>query len=345
MNKREFKHLELLRILAVILVIFNHIDINYYYYHNTDNLITFVISLLITILVRINIPLFLMISGSLLLNLQEDIKTVLTKRVSRVFAATLFFSLIQYLVRSINERIPSPSISDFFRRFMTGDIQETYWFLYLYMGVLLILPFLGKIARSLTHTDFCYLILLKLACDLLPVLLSFIGLGISSNLLSPITGFLDGAFYMLCGFYMDRCLDIHTAPTAKPGFVALIVGTALPFLYVLTIYLSSGSIADHVVGSTTAVMALGTFWMGKQLQSRISHSPILIRILNGVGPCVFGIYLTEQLIRVFFYQSYLYLIEHTFGILASFLYALETFFGALLLILLLRKIPILRKIL
>ncbi len=345
MNKREFKHLELLRILAVILVIFNHIDINYFYYHNTDSIITFCISLFVTILVRINIPLFLMISGSLLLRRNEDIKTILIKRVSRVFAAAILFSLIQYLVRSGNGRIPTPSVFDFFHRFINGDIQETYWFLYLYMGILLLLPFLGKIALSLTLQDFRYLIILKAGVDLLPLLLSFGGIGLSSNLLSPVSGFLDGAFYMLCGFYMDHCIRSHTRASAKSGLIALALGIAFPFLFVLIIYLNSGTIADYVVGSTTFLMALGTFWMGKQFQSEISCHPRLIRILDGIGPCVFGIYLAEQLIRVLFYQTYIFLIEHTFGIFASFLYALETFFGSLVLVLCLRRIPILRKIL
>lgn len=97
MNEREYKYLELLRIIAVVLVIFNHIDINHFYYHNTNNIVTFAVSVLVTVVVRINIPIFLMISGSLLLKKEESIRDIFTKRISRIFLATIVFSVVQYI--------------------------------------------------------------------------------------------------------------------------------------------------------------------------------------------------------------------------------------------------------
>ena len=79
-KKEKQIYLEFIRIVAVFLVILNHIDINYYYYHNRDSIITFIISLLVTIIVRINVPLFFMISGVVLIRNYKGISNIYKKR-------------------------------------------------------------------------------------------------------------------------------------------------------------------------------------------------------------------------------------------------------------------------
>ena len=59
MNSESHAHrgyIDLLRVIAILLVILNHIDINYYYYHNTSSYVTFTVSLLVTVLCRIDVP-------------------------------------------------------------------------------------------------------------------------------------------------------------------------------------------------------------------------------------------------------------------------------------------------
>ena len=49
-------HIEMLRIMAVVMVVLNHSDLYYTYYTNTDSVLTFSVSLLLSCICRINVP-------------------------------------------------------------------------------------------------------------------------------------------------------------------------------------------------------------------------------------------------------------------------------------------------
>jgi surface polysaccharide O-acyltransferase-like enzyme len=44
-------------------------------------------------------------------------------------------------------------VGEFFRRFYTQKIFVPYWFLYEYLGVLFVLPFLRKMMQNLTEQE------------------------------------------------------------------------------------------------------------------------------------------------------------------------------------------------
>ena len=61
-EKSKMVHLEVIRILAVCLVVFNHTDGYFLYFTTTDHPITYLVSLFFSVLCRINVPLFFMVS-------------------------------------------------------------------------------------------------------------------------------------------------------------------------------------------------------------------------------------------------------------------------------------------
>ena len=74
-------YFELMRVIAVGLVIFNHIDGYTLYQVSSGSAQWFYMFL--TMITRINVPLFFMISGALLLRKQEEFPLVLKKRVKK----------------------------------------------------------------------------------------------------------------------------------------------------------------------------------------------------------------------------------------------------------------------
>ena len=73
MEKQRKLHLEMIRIIAVFLVIFNHTD-GFIYYIETTNRLTWLFSLGMAGICRIAVPLFFMVSGALLLDREESVK-------------------------------------------------------------------------------------------------------------------------------------------------------------------------------------------------------------------------------------------------------------------------------
>ena len=155
MHKKSY--LELTRIIAIILVIFHHIDITSLFYHDTTSMGTYTVSLFVTLLVGMDVPLFFMVTGATLLNKQEKIPVVWKKRIPRMITVLVIFSLAQYLFQALRGKLEAPGIGDFFGRLFRGEIQQTYWFLYAYIGLLVIISVLRCIIDKITSDIYIYI--------------------------------------------------------------------------------------------------------------------------------------------------------------------------------------------
>ena len=157
-------YFDIMRIIACALVIFNHSDA-YYFYQTSSGLKQF-IYMCITMITRINVPLFFMISGALLLGRNESIQFVIKKRVSRIVCAILIFDIGNFLIRKIaaiyRGREYTYTLFGFFRNALSNDLDGTgaYWFLFAYLGFLFMLPFLQRAAKEMTKEDFIVLIVI-----------------------------------------------------------------------------------------------------------------------------------------------------------------------------------------
>lgn len=102
----------------------------------------------LTSLVNTAVPLFLMLSGTLLLGKEEPLGTFLRKRFSRILLPFVIWSLVFYLVLN-----PPRSLSclwDFPWKLLTGGIHGIYWFVYMIIGLYLLTPLLRPAMRDCT---------------------------------------------------------------------------------------------------------------------------------------------------------------------------------------------------
>lgn len=147
-------YLDALRIIAVFLVIFNHLNGYLMYQISSGWKVWFYMFL--TMITRVNVPLFLMISGSLLLGKEEPISVILKKKFIRMFSVLLIFSTLLYAVAA-QENF---SISVWFLKISSNSIEGSYWYLYAYIGMLM-LPYLRRIVKGFCDKDFIYIIVLN----------------------------------------------------------------------------------------------------------------------------------------------------------------------------------------
>ena len=113
---------ELMRVIAIFLVIFNHSQERGFTLYEIAGGSAFnnTVSLILAILCKIAVPLFLMISGGLLLHKEETVRDILVKRVLRIGAALVLFSGVLYLFRIRWGTIEAPGAFDFFKRLKNG---------------------------------------------------------------------------------------------------------------------------------------------------------------------------------------------------------------------------------
>lgn len=170
-NQRHLD-IELIRIIACFFVIFNHTgEDGFFLFSRYDwKSISFWIYLMISIFCKCSVPLFFAVTGALLLEKEETPGRLWRHRIGRAGLILLFWSFFYYL-DEIRLGWRTFQIGEFAGQFFYGDWNLSFWYLYAYIPLLMTLPFLRKMVKSLTDRDFCYLFFLAFAfLSLLPAL-------------------------------------------------------------------------------------------------------------------------------------------------------------------------------
>ncbi len=145
LKKEKNFNLELLRVIACVMVVCIHVS-NYYsrgYGLGEVSNISYIFSVITNAFSRIAVPIFFMISGSLLIDETLFIRKSL-KRVWNTFLVlavwTVIYAIWNYMYR---DRIYD------FRLIFYEPIKKHLWFLYAIIGMYLVLPFLQKMFHDM----------------------------------------------------------------------------------------------------------------------------------------------------------------------------------------------------
>ena len=296
----------MLRIIACFLVIFNHLSGYHAYQHATDGIQAFYY-MVYTMITRINVPIFFMISGSLLLSKDIGYKELLCKRTVRILAALVCASLVAYLV-NIRHNISSFHLIDFLRNLFNGKHVNAYWYLYAYLGFLLMVPMFRRIAKQFSHADFLLLLVIHFFFfTLLPLgnyVLKQFGISevaISGDLSFPLVG-TKALFYPLIGYYIDRVFDISKINRKNvwmlPGIILVGIAISSGFTYHQGI---NYQYTQGFVQTFDYTTAIAVFLLVKYLFTNvtlISNSKIFNQVTVFVGSLTFGIYLIDPVLKV-----------------------------------------------
>jgi len=108
------------------------------------------------------VPVFVMISGALLLNpdKKEDLNTFYRKRLSRVFIPFIFWSIFFLIIRcAANCKLPT--MKYLATNILSGKPYYHMWFLYMIMILYLFTPFLRKIVAGSSRREITILVVLS----------------------------------------------------------------------------------------------------------------------------------------------------------------------------------------
>ena len=198
-------HLELLRILAIFFVVLNH-NSAYGWYLQVPSLPLRLLGSGLSALIKTAVPLFFMVSGALLLPKEESLGALLRKRVLRYGLVLALFSLLAYLLALRQSGQPF-SLYYYITRLYAFRFLDSYWFLYGYLGYLLSLPLLRRMARGMSDREFLYVFALGLVFQGMDLLTTFLFreelYAESSFTLIAIN---YTVFYPLLGYYLEHRL-------------------------------------------------------------------------------------------------------------------------------------------
>lgn len=150
------------------------------------------------------VPCFLMVSGALLLNPGRPVtvKKCLTKYIPRMLIALVVFCLLFRALEILvnHEPVNAETLLSGFYEIFSGTSWSHVWYLYLMIGIYLLLPFYHKIASNSTAGELRYLMIVYVIfLSLVPVLKTF---GISVGFYICVSAIYP--FYLFCGYALRQ---------------------------------------------------------------------------------------------------------------------------------------------
>lgn len=135
-NDIKINYLDVLRVLATFAVILLHYSGSYTY---RIGIPTFDLGIIIFSLTRWSVPIFLMITGALLLQKNVDIVLFYKKRMKRLLLPLLFYSFVYIIYRIIKDEF---IIKDLIQIVFVKGAYFHFWYVYMLIGIVLFIPFL-----------------------------------------------------------------------------------------------------------------------------------------------------------------------------------------------------------
>ena len=143
-------YLDWLRVVATFMVVTIHVSAGIIGINYHDAPTTWLGANFYESLSRSSVPLFVMISGALLLGDQREISYshFLSKRVSKIFIPLVSWSLIYYIYQVFDHWYPVFSVKQFISLFLTNGISVHFWFMYMILGIYLTTPIVKIFIQS-----------------------------------------------------------------------------------------------------------------------------------------------------------------------------------------------------
>ena len=299
-NKKSYKtHIECLRIIAAFFVIFNHTGAFSYFMTFDTSSIKYWFFLTLSVVCKISVPLFFMISGALLLKKYDESPKILIKRIFRIICALTIFSFLSYL-QQINLGNETFNIKRFFTIMIESDWLNVFWYLYAFIAYLITLPFMRILAKHMNNKHYLYLVILQLSfTGIIPIALYLLYQGnhnINPNFsISWILGHYP--IYPLIGHYLENRLDIKKVHTKNILLLWLSNIFCIGLICYVTYFnnLQTGAFPQTFLMSLILINCITVYITFKKIWSNYSTGHIG-NIINSVGKCTFGIYLLHGLI-------------------------------------------------
>jgi len=296
--------------------------------------------------IRFCVPVFVMCSGAMLLSGTKDMLPLAfyKKRLPKLLLPLLVWSVVYYVYKIGPEHLFShASLEDFLAQLLTAKIIGNFWFLYMLLGVYLSAPFLQILLHATTRSQQWLFVGLSL------------GLPGFVLLWQPLLALRFGVEYSIFSSYVGYFVLGHLLQTAEPAqrkgrlllFSLYLAMVLLTFFCQWSVQQRSSAYQFIFLEYTMlniAVMSAAVFMLLRSVP--LPGSPKWRNRIATVGKATYGIYLVH-ILAVFYLRLGIFgvpIVSTDFPpFLGVLIVAVGGFVLSLTMVLLLAKIPLLRK--
>ena len=344
---RRHAYLDAVRILAILLVLFIHSGSRgSYLYQKLAGSWTYWPALANGILCWAAVPLFFMASGALLLGREESFGALL-RRFLRFFLVLLLCSALQYVYMNDGD-VSRLHLWYFLQVFYYNYLLDTYWFLYAYLGFLLSLPLLRRLAVSMGDRDFWYLLGVYALLKALGVFeLLYWGGAYTLNRSVVIFFAADCVCYPLLGYWLHERVEegAFTGRRLLLLTAASLAGLGLSCVLVHHANAIGAPEPGNYYTTFLYLPVLTLFYALRLLFLRHPPGERAAAVLRTLGGCSFGVYLFENIFKRLAEPVYTALAPRLGRLPACWLWIAASYLIGCAAVWLLKKIPGLRRLL
>lgn len=366
MKNNRKTYLDIARIVAIFFVLYNHTGgLQLYKIHTGPS--QFIDFIFATFTV-INVPLFFMVSGSLLLDKEETFLEIFKHRIMRFIMVIVIFTFAMFFLVKIKsmyvEETEIIALKDIVFDIFSGEVTylHVFWFMYAYIGFLVMLPFLRLIAKGLDKEKFCILIgVAFIYHTFIPVIDIILrsrnmhGLNLSSYFNESISIVVfRSLLYPLLGYYIDKKIDVATIRLKHIVllFVATMIGVvATTMSSILQSIICGGYTVDYL-NVSTYVTTIFVFVLIKWLfgYKRPIKNSRIINFVSCAGSLTFGIYILDPFMRLLFMDKYIDIARSVYANIsyhqiASVIWTIGSMIVSGIIIYVIKKLPLFKTIL
>lgn len=340
-NTKRYFWIDLLKIIACFWVIVNHSSGYLLEITGNTNLSVGVYSFIFTCC-KCAVPIFIMVTGYLLLNSKKELnyKYSFTK-IIRILVPLVGLSFIAFIIQN---GIKDLNLISFIKSFLAAPIIIPYWYLYMLIGIYILIVILQKIKNSLSDLDYKIIITITL---LIPGIMQLIKtlLGFSFSEYFMISLLPSSIGLLLTGHYLSK-LELK-----RKNFIISIsvfsVSVLGMFSYMFVNFLQKGIISysfDSAFSIFSIMIAMSTFYICRYLFEKKNINVFVNKVVCSLSDATFGIYLIHYFLiyKIYTLVKSLLMINPYIGLLCL---QIIVFLVCYVIITILRKIKILKKFL
>jgi len=239
--------------------------------------------------VQFCVPIFVMISGVLLLSKEYELSFFLNKKLIRIIIPFLFWSLFYLLFLIFRQSIHGESFTFFqlfkfisFGLLFCPSFSFHLWYIYMLVGLLLFVPIIGKWVRNTTEKEIKYFLIIWI----ISIFLSLLKIG--HNFIEEVN-----LGYLVLGFYLsNKEFNLNKKQIWKKSLALFLSGGLLTIIGTWLLTVEKGKYDSLFQGFLTPnvlLLSVGLFLMLKNNVYAKSNTITLIR--NFIDKHSFGIYL------------------------------------------------------
>jgi surface polysaccharide O-acyltransferase-like enzyme len=237
------------------------------------------------------IPVFVMISGALLLNrTQPSIRAFYGRRIQRIGVPLIFWTVFYLGVRVVLDR-ESLTVSQGMNLLLQGRAYAHLWFFYMIAGLYLVTPFLQILVKHITTAQCLILaVLILVAADVFH-LCNVMVWGMSPNVFTLFVPYIS---YFLLGYLIH-----HKWPKGRLPGAWVAAATAISVVYLMCLARPFVQVQSEqfgyfffgFFGPPVAFMAIAVYWAFREICS----GPLGPR-LKHLASCTLGIYVVHLVV-------------------------------------------------